>query len=414
MNEAAARVNIADRTLRDLLNLPGTVETSTHTLNYQYGADGTKLKKTATLSGSHFETEIYYAGNLVFRILDLESILVEGGYIDMTGGTPAYRFYVSDHQGNVRLVTDATGTPLQVNHYDPFGNELDMAASTSPVGGSAVISGTATVNPYKYSGKEWDDQASLYDFSARMYNPTIARFTTMDPLCEKYYGISPYAFCAGNPVNLVDPNGVDIYRYDAGSGDMVLFEETNDEYDQIGAFGFDSKTGDYYLKRKKDGSARIQIDKIEKGILSDGMNMFSDNRIDLKMEGEGPSLEGVQDFLLGFSNMIDREVGGYYVSLKGEESIRYVTIGNVSRNTSKQAYPGSPYNALSGLPGFDSDLYDIKVNYHTHLSRFSDSDRLRPSSLGSKRGDVGFKERQLNNNPQMRFLIITNPSPFYY
>ena len=122
----------------------------------------------------------------------------------------------------------------------------------------------------------------------------------------------------------------------------------------------------------------------------------------------------MQDFLLGFSNMIDREVGGYYVSLKGEESIRYVTIGNVSRNTSKQAYPGSPYNALSGLPGFDSDLYDIKVNYHTHLSRFSDSDRLRPSSLGSKRGDVGFKERQLNNNPQMRFLIITNPSPFYY
>ena len=33
------------------------------------------------------------------------------------------------------------------------------------------------------------------------------RFTTMDPLAEKYYSISPYAYCAGNPVNLVDPDG---------------------------------------------------------------------------------------------------------------------------------------------------------------------------------------------------------------
>lgn len=32
----------------------------------------------------------------------------------------------------------------------------------------------------------------------------------MDPLCEKYYSISPYAYCAGNPVLLVDPNGMEI------------------------------------------------------------------------------------------------------------------------------------------------------------------------------------------------------------
>ena len=253
MNEAAARVNIADRTLRDLLNLPGTVETSTHTLNYQYGADGTKLKKTATLSGSHFETEIYYAGNLVFRILDLESILVEGGYIDMTGGTPAYRFYVSDHQGNVRLVTDATGTPLQVNHYDPFGNELDMSASTSPVGGNAVLSGTTTLNPYKYSGKEWDDQASLYDFSARMYNPTIARFTTMDPLCEKYYSVSPYAYCAGNPVNLVDPSGESTWVYQNEDGTYTVFNGDLEDNDlNIYVYSKDS-SGEYTIRGESIG-----------------------------------------------------------------------------------------------------------------------------------------------------------------
>ena len=36
----------------------------------------------------------------------------------------------------------------------------------------------------------------------------------MDPLSEKYYHISPYAYCAGNPVNLVDPDGIDIYMFD--------------------------------------------------------------------------------------------------------------------------------------------------------------------------------------------------------
>ena len=110
ISEAAVRVEIVDRLLRDLLNLPGRVETSTHTVDYLYGADGTKLSKTVALSGTHFETDTHYAGNLVFRLLDPESILVEGGYIDMTGSAPAYRFYVTDHQGSIRAVTDGTGT----------------------------------------------------------------------------------------------------------------------------------------------------------------------------------------------------------------------------------------------------------------------------------------------------------------
>ena len=187
------------------VGLPSVQASSGGVTRWVYAADGTKLSRE-TLNGTGPRMD--YVSNLVYKDSTLNRILVEGGYIDMTGSTPAYRFYVTDHQGNVRLVTEATGTPLQVNHYDPFGNELDMTASTSPVGGSAVISGTATVNPYKYSGKEWDDQASLYDFSARMYNPTIARFTAMDPLCEKYYGISPYVYCKNNPVNRIDSNGL--------------------------------------------------------------------------------------------------------------------------------------------------------------------------------------------------------------
>ena len=61
----------------------------------------------------------------------------------------------------------------------------------------------------KYNGKEFIEMNGYdtYDYGARGYYPAIGRFTTMDPLCEKYYSISPYAYCAGNPVNRIDPDG---------------------------------------------------------------------------------------------------------------------------------------------------------------------------------------------------------------
>ena len=45
------------------------------------------------------------------------------------------------------------------------------------------------------------------DFGARLYDPRTAAWLSQDPMAEKYYGVSPYAYCAGDPVNLVDPEG---------------------------------------------------------------------------------------------------------------------------------------------------------------------------------------------------------------
>lgn len=69
----------------------------------------------------------------------------------------------------------------------------------------------ATTDRYQYSGKEFDrmNGLDLYDFHARHYDPVLGRFTTPDPLSEKYYHISPYAYCANNPINAIDPNGED-------------------------------------------------------------------------------------------------------------------------------------------------------------------------------------------------------------
>ena len=63
--------------------------------------------------------------------------------------------------------------------------------------------------PYKYNGKELDQKLGLntYDYSARYFDPALPRFTTVDPMAEKYYSISPYAYVGNNPVNAIDING---------------------------------------------------------------------------------------------------------------------------------------------------------------------------------------------------------------
>jgi len=65
------------------------------------------------------------------------------------------------------------------------------------------------LQPYKYNGKEFVEMHGYdkYDYGVRGMYPAIMRFSTPDPLAEKYYSISPYAYCGNNPVRFVDPDG---------------------------------------------------------------------------------------------------------------------------------------------------------------------------------------------------------------
>ena len=73
-----------------------------------------------------------------------------------------------------------------------------------------VASATAGVQPYKYGAKELDREngLDLYDSHARWYDSMIGRTTSQDPLAEKYSGVSPYLWCAANPIKFGDKNGM--------------------------------------------------------------------------------------------------------------------------------------------------------------------------------------------------------------
>ena len=112
-------------------------------------------------------------------------------------------FYNSDHLGNNHEMVDNYGTVRQVVNYYPFGTPYCDATSSLYAG----------QQPYKFNSKEFDTTHGLntYDYGARQYNSILPSWDRLDPLCEKYYSISPYAYCHDNPVNTTDPDGMDDY-----------------------------------------------------------------------------------------------------------------------------------------------------------------------------------------------------------
>ena len=194
----------------NLLNLPEEyVAASGDRVRYVYSADGEKLYVLHTTAVND-TTGTEYAANYRIENGSVTMIHTDAGYYTriltpagVTGPLYTHIWYLRDHLGNNRVLADDGGNAIALHDYDPYGEEISVAFSSLlypfPPGGRE--------SPYKYGGKEWTSTTSTYDFEARQMAPAFHRFTTMDPLAEKYYSISPNAYCAGNPVNIIDSGG---------------------------------------------------------------------------------------------------------------------------------------------------------------------------------------------------------------
>ena len=80
-----------------------------------------------------------------------------------------------------------------------------------------MFSSSGSVQPFKYNGKELDTQKGLnwYDYGVRQYDATLGRWLAVDPLAEKMYTWSSYAYCFNNPIQLIDINGAIPTLYEA-------------------------------------------------------------------------------------------------------------------------------------------------------------------------------------------------------
>lgn len=352
-------------------------------------------------------TDYMLGGVLVLTNNKIDKVLFDGGYCQATASgtadTFAFNFYNKDHLGNIREVVDGAGTVKQVTNYYPFGaTYFDTSATKNP-----------DFQAYKYNGKEFDKMNGLntYDYGARQHEPILARWDRIDPLCEKYYGVSPYVYCSNNPITRFDPDGMDDYRYDDKTGQFYLMNKTDDKTDRVLGY-HKNKTGEYE-QNTKWYQTKIRMDGIEKGILSDGVN-FKENDNVISVGGEGgPTVTGVENFVIELSEMARVEISGFEYSKKEETEVSNVYIGRYHSSKDKPSRWNTDRNSFCNI---DPTLAKVEsrndliyyVKFHTHLSSFSDSDKLQPSDADKK-----YKER--HQKAIKKFIILTRGySPIEY
>ena len=126
------------------------------------------------------------------------------GYIPNDTTKEETFFYHSDHLGSTSYITDDKANITQYDAYLPYGELLiDEHSSSEDL-------------PYKFNGKQFDDETGLYYYGARYMNPMASIWYGVDPLAEKYINIGSYIYCHSSPIMLIDPTGEGDYYNKSG------------------------------------------------------------------------------------------------------------------------------------------------------------------------------------------------------
>ncbi|MBF0625153.1 MAG: RHS repeat-associated core domain-containing protein, partial [Magnetococcales bacterium] len=166
------------------------------TLQFQYDSRSNRVVKTSGAT-----TRLYQRGINGWPLVEIDQ---ESGtttatteYLYGPDGLFALRIdgnihpILKDHLHSVRAVVDSAGTLQTAFHYSPFG---------------AVIASTGDTDliRYRFTGYEYDGETGLYNAAARLYDPALKRFYSVDPRLQFF---SPYVYGGSNPVSMLDPTG---------------------------------------------------------------------------------------------------------------------------------------------------------------------------------------------------------------
>lgn len=106
------------------------------------------------------------------------------------------RFYHGDHLGSSNLITNGSGSVVELAENTPYG-ALSRHEGTTDVA-------------HKFTGQRADKSTGLYFYNARYYDPTLGRFTQPDPTVQHPtdpQDLNRYAYARNNPITLIDPSG---------------------------------------------------------------------------------------------------------------------------------------------------------------------------------------------------------------
>jgi RHS repeat-associated protein len=173
--------------------VPGT---NGGTTTFRYDPFGRRIQKSGPLGTTNY---LYDGTDVIEEISNSGGVLARYTQSDATDQPMAMfrgtdmSYPHADGLGTITSLTNTSATTVATYAYDSFGN---LSSSTGSL-----------VNPFRYTGRDFDAETGLHYYRARYYDPQIGRFVSEDPIGFGG-GLNFYPYVHGNPVLFIDPTGL--------------------------------------------------------------------------------------------------------------------------------------------------------------------------------------------------------------
>ncbi len=331
-------------------------------------------------------------------------------------------YYHSDHLGSTSYITDAKANVAQFDAYLPYGELLvDEHSSTEEM-------------PYKFNGKELDEETGLYYYGARYMNPRTSLWYGVDPLAEKYPSVGAYVYCVGNPIKYIDPSGTKI---DPGSQEEwgrqkgKVINERDRLQRKLGSLNEQATTKGWSAEKlaRKIGDIQDRVNSLNGTIDNLGMLEASSQVYALKaVVGEeggttyDPQTGNIVFSYNGTANFVHETThGGQFES--GDIAYNTITgqpfggdiFDEIAAYKAQYGYSPSSVSQLTSSSAIKS-LEDITVSWVQGITKSDGSKIYAPSGSAN----TGVSPVNINTNrdglikayPHLRNTLLSLPSSF--
>ena len=181
-----------------MTSMTKTKDLETVTATYTYNGDGLRQSRAVTSESDTKTTNYLYDGSYVVQESGSATATYVRGmnYIAKIGASNSVSYYQYNAHGDVVGTTDSVGAAQNRYDYSAFGEEKETEETAE--------------NSLRYGGEFYDAELELYYQRARYYEPSTGRFLSEDTYtgaADNPATFNLYAFCNGDPVNYIDPNG---------------------------------------------------------------------------------------------------------------------------------------------------------------------------------------------------------------